>query len=71
MLVKEYDAKETLMAFISTYYSDNKLEALKTIYAQHAYILELMKAEKLEEAVLAMREHYYKPELYVNGQNQK
>ena len=71
MLVKEYDAKETLMAFISTYYSDNKLEALKTIYAQHAHILELMKAEKLEEAVLAMREHYYKPELYVNGQTQK
>ena len=67
MLIKEYDAKETLMAFISTYYSVNNLEALKMVYEQHANILRLIKEEKLEEAVLAMREHYYKPELCLNG----
>lgn len=71
MLVKEYDAKETLMAFISTYYSDNNLEALRVVYAQHEHIFNLMREGKLEEAVLAMREHYYKPELYINGQKQE
>lgn len=70
MLIKEYDAKETLMAFISTYYSDNNLEALKMVYQQHSNILRLIKEEKLEEAVLAMREHYYKPELCLNGKKQ-
>ena len=63
MLVREYDAKETLMSFISTYYSDNNLEALKKVYTQHENIFALMKEGKLEEVVLAMREHYYKPEL--------
>ena len=63
MLVREYDAKETLMSFISTYYSDNNLETLKKVYAQHENIFALMQDGKLEEVVLAMREHYYKPEL--------
>lgn len=71
MLVKEYDAKETLMAFISTYYSDNNLEALKAVYEQHRKIYELMSEGKLEDAVVAMRAHYYKPELYVNGHKQE
>lgn len=63
MLVKEYDSKETLMSFISTYYSDNNLDALKKVYSQHENIYNLIKDRKLEETVLALREHYYNPEL--------
>lgn len=63
MLVKEYDSKETLMSFISTYYSDNNLDSLKKVYAQHENIYNLIKDGKLEETVLALREHYYNPEL--------
>ncbi len=63
MLVKEYDSKETLMSFISTYYSDNNLDSLKKVYAQHENIYKLIKDGKLEETVLALREHYYNPEL--------
>ncbi|MCR5612070.1 GntR family transcriptional regulator [Treponema sp.] len=60
MLVAEYDGKQALLGFISTYYSDNNLEELKKVWAQHAEILDLMKQQKLEDAVLKMREHYYK-----------
>lgn len=63
MLVKEYDSKETLMSFISTYYSDNNLDSLKKVYSQHENIYNLIKDRKLEETVLALREHYYNPEL--------
>ena len=60
MLVSEYDGKQTILGFISTYYSDNNLEELKKVWGQHKQILTLMKQQKLEEAVLKMREHYYK-----------
>ena len=60
MLVSEYDGKRTILGFISTYYSDNNLEELKRVFGQHEEILNLMKEKKLEEAVLKMREHYYK-----------
>lgn len=63
MLEKEYEAKKTIMSFISTYYSDNKLDTLKITFAQHEKIFNEMKAGKLEEAVLLMREHFYKPEV--------
>lgn len=63
MLVKEYDSKETLMSFISTYYSDNNIEELKKAYAQHERIFEQIKAGNLEDVVLLMRDHYYKPDL--------
>lgn len=64
MLEKEYEAKKTIMSFISTYYSDNKLDTLKKTFAQHEEIFNEMKAGKLEEVVLLMREHFYKPEVY-------
>ena len=60
MLVSEYDGKQTILGFISTYYSDNNLEELKKVWGQHKQILTLMKQQKLEEAILKMREHYYK-----------
>ena len=60
MLVSEYVGKQTILGFISTYYSDNNLEELKKVWGQHKQILTLMKQQKLEEAVLKMREHYYK-----------
>ncbi len=63
MLVSEYDGKQTLLSFISTYYSDNDLAELKKVFSQHEEILKLMKARKLEEAVLKMREHYYKKQI--------
>ena len=59
ILVSEYDGKQAMLSFISTYYSDNNIEALQKKYAQHKEILSLMKKQKLEEAVLKMREHYY------------
>jgi len=60
MLVSEYDGKQSLLGFISTYYSDNNLEELKKVFSQHEEIYDLMEQHKLEEAVLKMREHYYK-----------
>ncbi len=62
MLVKEYDDKKTIMAFISTYYSENNLESLKKAFMVHEKILNTMKEEKLEDVVLLMRDHYYNPE---------
>ena len=63
MLVSEYDGKQALLSFISTYYSDNNLAELKKVFSQHEEILNLMKQHKLEEAVLKMREHYYKKQI--------
>ena len=63
MLVSEYDGKQTLLSFISTYYSDNDLAELKKVFSQHEEILNLMKEQKLEDAVLKMREHYYKKQI--------
>ncbi len=63
MLVSEYDGKQALLGFISTYYSDNDLAELKKVFTQHEEILNLMKQQKLEEAVLKMREHYYKKQI--------
>ena len=63
MLVSEYDGKQTLLSFISTYYSDNNIEELKTVCSQHEEILNLMKEQKLEDAILKMRQHYYKTHL--------
>lgn len=63
MLVAEYRSKQSMMQFVSTYYSDNNVEALQKVYAQHEEILNLIKQGNLEEVVLKMREHYYKPEL--------
>lgn len=63
MLVSEYDGKQALLSFISTYYSDNDLAELKKVFSQHEEILNLMKQQKLEDAVLKMREHYYKKQI--------
>lgn len=63
MLVSEYDGKQALLGFISTYYSDNDLAELKKVFSQHEEILNLMKQHKLEDAVLKMREHYYKKQI--------
>lgn len=62
-LLAEYDGKKTLMAFISTYYSDNDLDSLKKVLKQHEAIFAEMKKGNLEEVVIMMREHYYKPEI--------
>ena len=63
MLVSEYDGKQALLGFISTYYSDNDLAELKKVFSQHEEIFNLMKQQKLEDAVLKMREHYYKKQI--------
>lgn len=60
ILVAEYDGKQAILSFISTYYSDNNIEALRKKYAEHKEIYTLIKQHKLEDAVLKMREHYYK-----------
>lgn len=60
MLISEYDGKLTILSFISTYYSDNHIETLKFKCSQHEEILSLIKQKKMEEAILKMREHYYK-----------
>ncbi|MCR4822354.1 MAG: GntR family transcriptional regulator [Treponema sp.] len=60
VLVSEYDGKQTILGFIATYYSDNNLEELRKVFAQHEEIFNLLKENKLEDAILKMREHYYK-----------
>ena len=60
VLVSEYDGKQTILGFIATYYSDNNLEELKKVFAQHEEIFNLLKKDELEKAILKMREHYYK-----------
>lgn len=63
MLEKEYEAKKTILSFISTYYSDNNLDSLKKVFAEHEEILGKMKEGKLEEVVLLMRDHFYKKDV--------
>ena len=63
MLVSEYDGKQTILSFISTYYSDNNIDELWKVFHQHEEILELMEKGDLEGAVLKMREHYYKKQI--------
>lgn len=62
MLLKEYESKKTLLAFISTYYSDNNLDSLKKVFAQHEEIFKKMNEGKLEDVVFLMRDHFYKKE---------
>jgi len=63
MLTAEYDGKQTMLQFISTYYSENNIESLWKSYHQHEEIFKLIKADDLDAVVLKMREHYYKPEI--------
>lgn len=60
MLISEYDGKQTILGFISTYYSDNNIEELRKVFSQHEEIYRLIKEQKLEDAIVKMREHYYK-----------
>lgn len=63
MLTAEYDGKSLIMEFISTYYSNNDIDELRKSYSQHEEIFNLIKQGNLEEVVLKMRVHYYKPEI--------
>lgn len=60
LFLDTYCSKATLLAFMSSYFSNNDKSKLESFCAQHERILELMKEKKEDEVVALMKEHYYK-----------
>ena len=56
-------ATQVLAKYGYSFILNEDLAELKKVFSQHEEILNLMKQQKLEDAVLKMREHYYKKQI--------